>query len=149
MTQRFLRTVLVIILAAVSRASAAQVLYVDGAASIGGDGGQGAPYRTIQEAVAAANAQPGTDPLTIQIAEGTYFENPNVTIFRDGVRLVGSTVLVFDVAGLPTGQAAHAVTVRPNLPAGTFVPAGSALIRVIASHVEISGLVFDGGVPRP
>ena len=136
------------LVSAVAGWSGSDEIFVDVNAAAGGNGTQAAPYDTIRQAVGDANAR--VEDSIIHIAEGTYSESPNITITRDGVRLVGSTTLVLDGSGLPTGAYEHGATLRPLLPPGTpLIPAGSALIRVNASRVEIAGLVLDGGVPLP
>ena len=121
-------------------------IYVDGAAPPGGDGATPATaYQTIRDAVTDANASPADAP-TIHVAAGTYIEAPNITITKDGVRLLGSTHHVLDGRGLPTGDVTTPAIVRPAV---ATAPAGVALLRIHASNVEVAGLVFDGGFPRP
>jgi hypothetical protein len=123
-------------------------IFVDASALPGGNGTSPATaYRTIGAAVADANLR--AVGSTIHIAEGTYSESPTITITRDGVTLLGDTVLSRDAAGLATGSYSHGAIVQPAVPVGTPVPSGSALIRVNASNVTITGLVLDGGVPHP
>ena len=52
-----------------------RALYVDQSASIGGDGSQEAPLRTIAEAIEAAEPQ-----ATIHIADGDYLEQVEITL---------------------------------------------------------------------
>lgn len=123
-------------------------IFVSATAVPGGDGSSPQrAYRTIREAVSDANAR--LDGAVIRIAEGTYVETPNVTITRDHVALLGSTVLMRDDSNLPNGDFTDGAIVRPAVSPGTPVPVGSALLRVNASHVTIAGLVLDGGLPRP
>ncbi len=136
---------------AISGASGSKEIFVDRAAAPGGDGKTPTrAYNAIREAVNDVNGRDDSHDYVIRIAEGTYVEPPGtITIRRDGVRLLGSTRLTIDESGFPTETYEHATTVRPDLPPGTLIPSGSALIRVIASRVELAGLVLDGGVPRP
>jgi hypothetical protein len=55
--------------------SPSATLHVDASASAGGDGSQGSPYRTIQEAVDAAS--PGT---RILVVDGRYHESVDVAV---------------------------------------------------------------------
>jgi hypothetical protein len=152
MQKRVATVVFVVFLAAaVAGWSGTRNVYVNVNAAAGGDGRTPATaYRTIREAVADVNERNDSHDYIIHIAEGTYVEPPDaIRITRDGVRLLGSTKLMLDETGLPTGAYQDAAIVRPALPAGTLIPAGSALVRVSASHVGIAGLVLDGGVPGP
>ncbi len=137
------------LVAAVSGWSDSREIFVNANAAPGGDGKTPSrAYRTIRAAVDDVNERPDNHDYTIRIAQGTYLETPDITITRDGVRLLGSTTLIRDGSGLPTGAYEHGVKVRPAVPLSTLVP-GNALIQVNASRVEIAGLVLDGGAPRP
>lgn len=60
-------------------ASTPAVLCIDGAVATGGTGTAASPYKTITAAITAAKAGD-----TLQIAQGTYLENPVIGAFNSG-----------------------------------------------------------------
>lgn len=127
-----------LLLLAVIVTGCATNLYVDASAAAGGNGSKSTPFRTIHEAVTAAQA--GT---RIHVAEGTYNE-PEMILARKCVRIEGSTILKRDSSGLPTDVNMSAANVRPAAASG--IPMGEALLTIHAARVHVTGLRIDGQV---
>ena len=92
-------------------------LYVDAAASPGGNGSNHAPYRRITDAVNTARViwqADNTAKIEIRVEPGTYAgsysnTNPNkenlpIVLDIPDLKLKGSTSLLIDAGGLPTGE---------------------------------------------
>ncbi len=98
-------------------------------------------FRAIGAALAVANADRGSGPITVRVAPGDYREK--VTIVRDRVRLVGSgaarTRLHFD---------AVAQTAKHYHRDGWGTP-GSATLTINARHVTVAGIRVENDYDYP
>jgi hypothetical protein len=126
------------------------VIYVNAAATAGGDGSRVAPFQTIQEGVAAAraawNATPGLK-LVVRVApspSGSFYSVSGATpiLIDVPLELRGSNAMEEDYFGWPTGVIGSGtetlVKAVPGLTANT-----ENMIRVIADHVTVASLSLD------
>jgi len=126
------------------------VIYVNAAATAGGNGSRVAPFQTIQEGVAAAraawNASPGLK-LVVRVApspSGSFYSVSGTTpiLIDVPLELRGSNAMEEDDFGWPTGViwsgTETLVKAVPGLAANT-----ENMIRVTADHVTVANLSLD------
>jgi hypothetical protein len=126
------------------------VIYVNAAATPGGNGSRLAPFQTIQDGVAAAraawNASPGLK-LVVRVApspSGSFYSVSGTTpiLIDVPLELRGSNAMEEDDFGWPTGVVwpgtETLVKAVPGLTANT-----ENMIRVIADHVTVANLSLD------
>ena len=133
--------------------------YVDDSVLVTGDGSSGSPYKTILEAVLAADGAPGSD--TIHVADGTYtgpgvnadFGGNQTTIVSDFGPIGGPANCIIDGGGVfsgfgftapgTTGSIVKGFTFR-NM--GDTAQAGGSAIRVTGATIEIRDCIFKSNV---
>lgn len=125
------------------RTDPAKVIHVDDDAAPGGDGSGKLPYNNLPAAMAAARAV--TEPVTIKVEPGDYAVAETLVIDR-GVDLRGSTELVLDDDGWPTGDVVEGTATRlfassPTLTRVVLVDRGDA---TVIGDVNIRGFVIEG-----
>ena len=158
--RRFLRTLMLATALAVAGAAShvradiddlrQLVIYVNAAATPGGNGSRLAPFQTIQDGVAAAraawNASPGLK-LVVRVApspSGSFYSVSSTTpiLIDVPLELRGSNAMEEDDFGWPTGVVwpgtETLVKAVPGLTANT-----ENMIRVIADHVTVANLSLD------
>jgi hypothetical protein len=123
------------------------VLVVDDDAAPGGDGSARLPFHDVRDAVAAAAAASG--PVIIKVRPGEYALAQPLIVERSFIELRGSTELVEDDDGLPTGEAVPGTETRilaanPGVPQSLFV-VGRPDVGPLLSDVTIRGFIFSGG----
>ncbi len=79
-----------------------ETIYVDAEAEDDGDGGEGAPLRTLSEGLAMAGELGWS---TVAVAEGVYEENPEIGAELGGLRLAGrcAELVVLEGGSAPLG----------------------------------------------
>jgi hypothetical protein len=114
------------------------VLCVDTAAAAGGNGTAAAPYRTIASAITAAKAGD-----TLQIAQGTYLENPVI-----GALGAGNSKRLNFLGGFQSGsgftvrnQGAYKTIIDGNL----ANPGLRLFVNAGANNMTVDGLAFKRG----
>jgi hypothetical protein len=158
--RRFLRTLMLATALAVAGAAShvkadiddlrQLVIYVNAAATAGGNGSRVAPFQTIQDGVAAARAAWGANTgakLVVRVApspSGSFYSVSGTTpiLIDVPLELRGSNAMEEDYFGWPTGVIASGtetlVKAVPGLTANT-----QNMIRVIADHVTVANLSLD------
>lgn len=119
-----------------------RTIHVDDDAVPGGSGTASAPYNNLADAVAAAGTTSAA--VVIKVAPGDYAIASTLVIDRP-LELRGSSVLIDDADGWPTGDVAAGTETRVfasnALPQLVRVGRGDASV---ISDVTIRGFVFDG-----
>ena len=105
----------------------AQTLYVAAEADSDGDGSQGAPFTSIQDAADLAGERGGG---LVVVAAGTYLENPAFYGGHDGVQIAGRCAELAVIDGSEGEDDEPAFKVE-----GTFID----------PEVALSGMTFTGG----
>ena len=140
-------------------------LYVTPSGALDGDGSLANPVRRITDAVERARADReggASEAIQIHVAPGTYvgsfvatelMANPEYEVLPiilnvDGLAVLGSTALVRDERGLPTGSAPLSDTIlMPDAPMGPnqslFLIANTS-DGSLGNDVTIDGFVLDG-----
>lgn len=135
-------------------------LYVDVAANPGGDGSKQAPFRRITDAVNYVRGFPLGGKFEIRVEPGTYvgrysntdpsLEDLPIVLDYPNLKLKGSTSMLADENGLPTGE------IEPGrnslLIAQPALATDQSLISITRTSpllsgqgVEVSKLTLDGG----
>ena len=126
------------------RPEARTVIHVDDSAPPSGDGRARFPYNDIADAVEAARLVDGS--VTIMVAPGEYSITETISIER-GLELRGSTALVVDGQGLPTGEIVSGTETRiaaaPPLSSEPLVAVGRR-DGVVVDGIQIRGFTFHG-----
>jgi hypothetical protein len=126
------------------------VIYVDVDAAPGGDGSERHPYDNLPDALAAARTISGA--VVIEVAPGDYVIDSSLVIDRSSLGLRGSSVLIKDNQGWPTGAVAPGTSTRilgsELLGPEPLVAVGRA-DGVVVEEIGIRGFVFvpaEGGI---
>lgn len=121
-----------------------RVIHVDDDAMLGGNGSGRFPYNNLTDALADARTTSGA--VVINVAPGDYAVESSLVIDRS-LELRGSSVLIEDADGWPTGAVAAGTETRifGTAPLGTqpLVAVGRA-DAVVINDVGIHGFVFEG-----
>lgn len=118
-----------------SESAVHRVIHVDAAAAPGGDGSGRAPYRSVGDAVARANALGGG---TIEIESGVYVVSSTIHV-KSPMSIRGSNNMQSDRDGLPTGVLAGGKETRII---GAAALGTLPLITVGRSDGPIQGVVI-------
>ena len=86
------------------------VIHVDDDAAVGGNGTGRFPYNTLEDALAQARTT--SADVVIKVAPGDYAIEEPLVIARSRIELHGSSVLVEDNEGWPTGALAPGTETR-------------------------------------
>jgi hypothetical protein len=127
-----------------AQAAPPKVIHVDDDAALGGNGSARSPYDNLTDALAAASAAPSD--VNVMVAPGDYPVESSLVIDRP-LELRGSSVLIEDAAGWPTGAVAAGTETRIFGTAALGIQPLVAVGRsdaVVISHIGISGFVFEG-----
>src|SRR5437867_2704761 len=122
------------------------VVFVDANAAAGGEGSARFPFRDLQDAVAAAALIPR--PVVINVGPGDYMLTESLIVERSFIELRGSTEIVQDDDGWPTGETVPGTETRVV----AANPAGSQSLFVFGSpdtgsllnDVTVRGFIFHG-----
>lgn len=131
------------ILAAPARTARAVVIHVNDDAAPGGNGTSRAPYGSLADALAAADATSAA--VVIKVAPGNYAISSSLVVDRP-LELRGSSVLIQGADGWPTGDVVAGTETRLFASYSTLpqvIRVGGADSSVL-SDVTISGFVFEG-----
>lgn len=126
------------------------VIYVDADAAPGGDGSERDPYDNLTDALADAETISGA--VVIEVAPGDYVIDSSLVIDRSSLELRGSSVLIKDNHGWPTGAVAPGTSTRllgSELLGPEPLVAVSRADGVVVEEVGIRGFVFvpaEGGI---
>ena len=119
------------------------VIHVDDDAAAGGNGSAQSPYNTLADALAAARETSAA--VVINVRPGDYPVGSTLVIDRP-LALRGSSVLIRDAVGWPTGEVAAGTETRirgtASLGTQPLVLVGRADASVV-SDVEVRGFVFQ------
>jgi hypothetical protein len=120
------------------------MIHVDDDAVVGGNGSGRFPYNNLTDALADARTTSGA--VVINVAPGDYAVETSLVVDRP-LELRGSSVLIEDADGLPTGAVAADTETRifGSGPLGTqpLVAVGRS-DAVVINDVGIHGFVFEG-----
>ena len=141
-------TVLVVVTLAAIFAAPAQTaqtatIHVNDDAAPGGNGTSNSPFHNLADALAAARAT--SADVVIKVAPGEYATASPLVIDRP-LELRGSSVLIEDADGWPTGDVATGTETRvfaSNATLAQFILVGRSDGEVL-SDVRIRGFVFQG-----
>ncbi len=138
-------------------------IYVDAVANSGGDGSKHAPFRRITDAVNTARAvwqADNTAKIEIRVEPGTYvgrysntdpaLENLPIILDIPNLRLKGSTSMLTDEGGLPTGVIETGknslLIAQPSLAANQSLLILTSTSPVLTGQgIEVSKLSFNLG----
>ena len=111
--------------------------------STGGDGSKQSPFNNLVEAL--ADARTTSETVVIRVAPGDYAIDSSLVIDRSSLDLRGSSVLIKDAHGWPTGKVAPGTRTRivgtELLGQGPLVAVGRP-DGVVIEEVAIRGFVF-------
>jgi hypothetical protein len=131
-------------LATPAQAAASRVIHVDVDAARGGNGSARSPYNNLKDAL--ADARTTSAAVVINVAPGDYAIESPLVIDRS-LDLRGSSVLIEDVGGWPTGAVAQGTETRivgtGSLGTQPLVAVGRS-DGVVIREVGIRGFVFNG-----
>lgn len=132
------------VLATPAQAAPHRVIHVDDDAAPGGNGGARFPYNNLMDALAEARTI--SSAVVINVAPGDYAIESSLVIDRS-LDLRGSSVLIEDADGWPTGAVAPGTETRilGTGPLGTQpLAAVGRSDGVVIDDVRIRGFVFEG-----
>ena len=134
------------VLVSPAQSAAERVIHVDDDAAPGGDGSGRSPYGNLQDALATAGST--SADVVIKVAPGDYAVASSLVIDRS-LELRGSSVLIEDVDGWPTGDVVAGTATRvfatsSSLPQLIAVRGGDGSVL---RDVTIRGFVFQGTTP--
>jgi hypothetical protein len=127
---------------------ATTVLFVDANASPSGDGSARFPFRDLQDAIAAAALTAG--PVVIRVRPGDYVVTESLIVERSSIELRGSTKIVQDADGWPTGEIVpgtetRIVAANPSGSQSLFV-FGRPETGSLQNDVTVRGFIFNGAI---
>jgi len=142
------RLLLVVVALAVfatpAQAASRRVIHVDDDAPLGGNGSARTPYANLTDALADASA--ASSDVLILVEPGDYAVESPLVIDRS-LEIRGSSVLIDDAEGLPTGQVLTGTETRivGTAPLGTqpLISVGRP-DAIVIDDVEIRGLILEG-----
>ncbi len=131
------------ILAAPAQTAQTVMIHVNDDAAPGGNGSSKAPYNSVTDALAVAGATSAA--VVIKVAPGNYPISSSLVVDRP-LELRGSSVLIEDAHGWPTGEVVAGTETRlfasnPTLPQVIRVEGDDSSVL---SGVTIRGFVFEG-----